>query len=147
MKKFIAALVVVSLSACAAQPPLDKVTQSGYPEATYPNQTQDAIQGRLLGYCGGKGFNIRRADTNLVECSKALSGTGGLLMQAMTNPYARPEAVVSFTLYTVGGQVKVLSRIWFETRNAYGAVSRNPSTNTTDKNNVQAALDSFQIEG
>jgi len=140
-------MLIISMTACAAQAPINKVTRSGYPEATYINQSQDAIQGRLLGYCGGRGFTIRQADTNRVVCSKQMSGTGGLLMQAMTNPYARPEFVVAFTLYTTDGQVKVMSRFWFETTNGYGAVTTNPATNTADKNNVQAVLDSFQIAG
>jgi hypothetical protein len=141
MKYIFIILTLVLMSGCVAQPPLNKITSSGYPEAEYTNQSQDMISGKLLGYCAGRGFQIEKANDNLIVCSKEVSGTGGLLMQAMTNPYSVPRVNISFTLYTDRDIVKVFSRMWFETKNGYGSVNRTDATNTGDHNQVQAVLD------
>lgn len=133
---------VLTLSGCAAQPPLLKQTQSGMAEGTFEAATLDDVRNKLILTCVQRGRQIREASTNKVVCSKQLEGGSAIAAQlALGNSYSTtPDSVAQFTLYQIGNNVNVAASLWAETQMAFGQMQRGDLKSNSHVNSLQQVL-------
>lgn len=131
-----------ALTACAPQQPLVRATASGYPEATIPGRTVDEIRSAIMEACASRGALVQESSGNIVVCGKTMSG-GEAIMARMVigNSYStEPERKVRFTVFQVGGNVRVTAQQWIETQMAFGQVKRMELNGNNQRNDIQAML-------
>ncbi|HBM2815714.1 TPA: hypothetical protein LU109_003626 [Enterobacter hormaechei subsp. xiangfangensis] len=149
MKSLFILVVPALLSACAAQVPLKKVTQSGKPEGVYHNVTKAQVRDALVNRCNNKGSTILSSDESSVVCAKTLDGSSAFMTQLLIgNSYSTPpQGKIRFSIAQLQSDVKVWADMWVETQMPGGQVNTMPAEDNATKNNIQAGLDDLKIEG
>jgi len=143
MKKVIlTALIAATLAACAPQEALINPTESGWPQASYPDQTPADLRDKLVANCVVKGAEIEEASDSQVQCAKTIDSV--MMQVAMSGSYGtKPQYKVRFVIYEQQDVTKVVARMWIESQNGFGQVRKVDSTNNADHNSIQRLLDGF----
>lgn len=142
MKRIVASLVLVGLTACAPQQALIKQTSSGYPEGVFQNTTLDAVRSRLIEGCSSRGVLVQEASGNQVVCGKTMEGGDAVLAQMLVgNSYSTtPDRKIRFIMYQSGADVRVTAQQWIESQMAFGQVRRQELNGNNHRNDIQQFL-------
>lgn len=132
----------VLLFGCAAQQPLIKPTQSGYPEGLFENTNVETVRSSIMDGCVTRGLMVIESSANQIVCGKAMEGGQGVLAQMLVgNSYSTtPQRKVRFILYQMGTDVKVTAQQWIESQMAFGQTRTQELKSNNQINDIQNFL-------
>jgi len=143
MKQAVLFLVIsVLLFGCAAQQPLIKPTQSGYPEGLFKNTDVDTVRSKIMDACVSRGLMVIESTANQIVCGKTMEGGQAVLAQMLVgNSYSTtPQQKVRFIIYQMGSDVKVTAQQWIESQMAFGQTRTQELKGNNQVNDIQNFL-------
>lgn len=146
MERSVLSLIVsVFLFGCAAQQPLIKQTQSGYPEGLFKNTDVETVRSKIIDGCVSRGIMVIESTANQIVCGKTMEGGQAVLARLLVgNSYSTtPQQKVRFILYQIGNDVKVTAQQWIESQMAFGQVRREELKTNNQVNDLQSFLSSL----
>lgn len=150
MKNIILALLLASLlGGCAAQEPLNKHTQSGYPEAVFAGEGTESVRGKVTQGCLNKGLMIEDSSSSQVVCSADITDTLAVMKTTlMLNGNANSSnhrTKIRFIIFGNSEGTKVTAQPTVELQMAGGATRSARLTSNSDLNGLQYFLDSLNV--
>ncbi len=142
MKTLFLALLI--LAACA-EPARIASTPSGRPEATFTATTPSAVAATIAGGCAQLGAVVVEMRDNSVTCTGEMDpGDKFLANLAIGSAYSTSATSSSrFTIFPVGGDVRVQVYQWIEAQSAYGQTRTLEMTGANAFNNGMMFLRSL----
>ena len=146
--KVVLMFAILALIGCAAQQPLIKQTQSGYPEGIFRGADIEQVRGKLMDGCVSRGYIIYDSTSNHVICGKTMEGGQAALAQMLVgNSYSTtPHQKIRFIVYKTGTDIKVTAQQWIETQMAFGQVRTQELKRNNQINDIQNYLFSLGAE-
>lgn len=143
MKRLIATLMTLALTACATPIDLKKETASGYPEGVFPRTTVETVKSKLMQGCSAKGVLVQDVQSNSVVCGKTMTGSDAMLATlTMGDSYSTtPERKVRFMIFKDGDNVKVTAQQWMELQMAFGQIRKQDLNANKQRNEMQDFLE------
>lgn len=135
-------IISILLFGCAAQQPLIKQTQSGYPEGIFKNTDIETVRSKIMDACVSRGIMVIESTPNQLVCGKTMEGGQAVLAQMLVgNSYSTtPQQKLRFIMYRIGDDVKVTVQQWIETQMAFGQVQTQELKSNNQVNDLQNFL-------
>lgn len=128
MKAFIAAMVALVLSGCAAQPARIATTASGWPEVEIFTSNKQAVKENIIQRNAATGWNLEQeSDSSLLFTKVDDSGSfNSAMTQALIgNSYSTPPKYEArYIISSYAGKVKIVVNVSVSTQMAFGQVNR-----------------------